>query len=133
MCDDHDGNTKHYYTFHYILDDKYNGTKQLSLQLEGSTDSFDPFLLTGWSGVVGNSRLDPDMVKGYTFEFNIDYQGSLSSFATGAITISDIETVEYNASIDAEVGDSICIPETGIAYNGFSPVFKKKEFVGARW
>jgi hypothetical protein len=130
-----EANTEHYYSFHYILGDLDNSTQQLYIQLEGSTDSFDPFWLTGWSGVLGNQKLDPQYLKGYIFEFSIDFQGNLSSTATGAITFADIEVIDYKIiSIDGdEWRNSTCVEEPGIAYNGFSPVFKKKEFVGARW
>ena len=135
QCDTPNGQTEHYYSFHYILADTNNATaKPLTIPLIGSTDLFNPFRLTGWSGELGNSVLDPQYLKGYSLEFNIDFQGNLSSFATGAITFSDLVADSFNLDVtNSSSSDAKCVREPGIAFNGSSSVFRKKEFVGDKW
>ncbi|CAB9521812.1 Nitrilase family, member 2 [Seminavis robusta] len=133
-CDTAGGDHERYYSFHYVLGAD-NATRQLSIQLEGSEDLFSPFKLTGWSGSRGNAQLDTGMLKGYTFEFDIDQYGDLWSYVTGSIAFSNIATVDSNNPSIADSNDTanaFCKFEKGIAFNGLSSVFRKKEFVGDR-
>jgi hypothetical protein len=61
------------------------------------------------------------------------------SIASGAIAFSDIAAVLTPENVDdgllPDEGDesSTCVEEPGIEFDGSSPVFTRKEFLGARW
>lgn len=60
------------------------------------------------------------------------------SIASGAITLSDIAAVLTPENVGDDLlpdeGDeSTCVEEPGIEFDGSSPVFTRKEFLGARW
>ena len=53
--------------------DKKGSWTTIDIPLKQNNNNFsnyDGFNLTGWTGVAGNSTLDLDKIKGFTFEFS---------------------------------------------------------------
>lgn len=100
-CDDW-LNLEHYYTFHYVLDEKAPRTTK-RMWLVGDTSLESSFSLTGWVGKNGNGHLDTSWISGFKFEININSQGDIGSFSRGAVELSDIN-----------VSKNISARETGI-------------------
>lgn len=82
--------TEYYYSFLYILDDE-PGWNQVKMPLV-SNASWDGngFNLTGWSGISGNSELDLDQIKGFSFEFSISGGGE-GDYSQGAVILDNME------------------------------------------
>jgi hypothetical protein len=85
------GETEYYYSFHYVLDDSTAGWHQIKIPMisNGSWDG-NGFNLTGWSGIAGNSTLDLDKIKGFSFEFSINGGGE-GDFVTGTVILDKME------------------------------------------
>mmetsp|Transcript_1372 Transcript_1372/g.1800 ORF Transcript_1372/g.1800 Transcript_1372/m.1800 type:complete len:1120 (-) Transcript_1372:1320-4679(-) len=59
-----------YYSFANILDDE-PGWKTFNIPFVASNTFDTPLVLTGWSGKLGNQRLDLDKISGFILEVNI--------------------------------------------------------------
>lgn len=82
--------TEYYYSFHYVLDnDPGWHTIKMPLVNNYSWDG-NGFNLTGWAGIGGNSYLDKDKIKGYSFEFSISGSGN-HDFTNGVMLIDDLK------------------------------------------
>lgn len=94
-CENHI-DMEHYYSFNHILDkeddddDVLNGWKEIRIPLRGSLNESSPFWNPGWEGVVGNSRLDSETLKGFKVEFNIDNVGGIGSNTSGVILLDQL-------------------------------------------
>ncbi|KAA3610097.1 MAG: T9SS C-terminal target domain-containing protein [Calditrichaeota bacterium] len=87
--------TEFYYSFHYILDNA-PGWNEIKMPLvdgraipELDEWGGEAFNRTGWSGVVGNDKLDKDKIKGFAFEFSISGDGN-GDVGMGAIILDHL-------------------------------------------
>ncbi|MDW7680058.1 MAG: sugar-binding protein [bacterium] len=84
---------EYYYSFHYILDAEPGWNKvQLPLIEDPNAWNGEAFNLTGWAGISGNVKLDPDKIKGFSFEFSISGGGD-GDHSTGTIIIDNLTLV----------------------------------------
>ena len=83
------GETEYYYSFQYILDNE-PGWNRIDIPLVNNYN-WDGmgFNLTMWSGIGGNSVLDKDKIKGYSFEFSINGAGD-GDYAQGSILLDKL-------------------------------------------
>lgn len=72
---------EYWYSVHDILDTESDWTK-VSLPLA------DGFERTGWKGITGNDQLDPDMIRGFEFEFFIN--STIGDVAQGTILLDHL-------------------------------------------
>ena len=88
-------NLENYYSFHYILDDDWSAAGQkLTVELRGSDNSSSPFWRPGWTGILGNNRLDPATIKGFRLELNVDSQGEVGSLVSGSVALGNLTTAD---------------------------------------
>jgi hypothetical protein len=91
-------NLETYYSFHYVLDNEPTsdsssaraGWQELQVDLLGDSIPESPFWRTGWSGQVGNDKLDANRIKGWRIEFSIDSQGDMDSSSTGSLLVDQL-------------------------------------------
>ncbi len=80
---------EYYYSFHYVLDSD-PGWNEIKMPIEaGDYWGGEGFNLTGWAGITGNSTLDKDKIKGWTFEFSISGAGD-RDFSEGQIVFDQM-------------------------------------------
>lgn len=82
-----------YYTFHNILDESDEVWREIRIPLRGDSDVESPFWRSGWSGTVGNNRLDANRLAGFKIEFSIDSQGDMNSSSSGDILLDQLACV----------------------------------------
>ena len=126
-----------WYSFNYILDDNLtnDGRGDIYLPFNGSTSPQTPFWLTGWSGEIGNSKLDISHIKGFTLELNIDSQGDVESYVTGAFDMFDLSAVSVENNQVDEAGSASsgrCVAETDLYIYENAGFFQRKEFLGSK-
>jgi hypothetical protein len=80
-----------WYSFNHILDDApgWHEIKIPFTGILGFTDNNAAFYLTGWAGLSGNSALNPERIKGFTFEFSISGSGA-GDVSAGTILIDNL-------------------------------------------
>ena len=138
QCDAYPGQAlENYYSFHYILDGAVGERGTITIPLVGTSDAQSPFYRTGWTGVVGNDRLDADAIRGFRLEINSDSAGGVGTLVSGIVALSNLSVVlsfTSGASIQPldELPEASCILEPDLLLSTVSSVFKKIEFVGSR-
>ncbi len=82
---------EYYYSFHKILD-AAAGWNEIKMPLiaDGNFWNGEGFNLTGWAGITGNSTLDLNKIKGYTYEFSINSSGTKGDFSKGTIVVDHL-------------------------------------------
>jgi len=91
-----------YYSFQAVLggidndndNDQDGAWKEIQVPLIGDDDPASPLYLPGWSGAIGNGRLDLNHLRGWDLEFNIDSQGDEGTSAQGSIAFKDMLCVQ---------------------------------------
>ena len=93
------GDMEYYYSFLYILDDE-PGWNKIAMPLADKRDDPNGFEQTGWYGIEGNNMFDPDMIKGFQFEFSMS--ASEGDIAMGSIVLDHLVlyTGEYNTDVE---------------------------------
>ncbi len=93
-------NMEFYYSFEYVLDEA-PGWHKFSIPLvDGRGDpnldewGGEAFNRTGWAGIPGNDKLDPDKLRGFAFEFSINGSGE-GDIGSGAITLDQMELTGF--------------------------------------
>ncbi|CAB9499064.1 activated protein kinase catalytic subunit alpha-1 [Seminavis robusta] len=122
-----------WYSFHYVLDDNVtnDGYGEMYVPLVADTEPGQPFWLTGWTGALGDRRMDPAIVKGVTLEFNVDSLGEMYDVFSGAIDVFNMSAVNvvYNETFGAS-NDGTCVMEPSLYLDETSPALKRVEFHG---
>ena len=128
-------NLENYYSFHYVLDGEGNAQMDISVELQGSSNSSSPFWRPGWTGQVGNDRLDKERLKGFRLELNLDSQGEVGSLVSGAVDLANLLAIVPTAGSD-DIGDtnetkdaSLCVTDPDLMFHIDLTLFKRKEFV----
>lgn len=119
-------NQERYYSFHSVLDKEGDG--MITIPLIASASAETPFWLTGWSGTVGNGKLDVDQLKGYTLEIVLDSGLSLGEYVQGAIAFQNMTAV---IATGPKVDDSMCVVEPGLFIREDDPTWTRVEFLGS--
>jgi hypothetical protein len=144
-CEMESSKSEKHYSFHSILDDDSSQQALLFIPLESSTEPGKSFWLTGWSGITGNSKLDPTHIKGYTFEFVLDSQLDFGETASGSVSLSHLSAVysprdegPLNCTVDdsgvciSPLYEGLSVAEPLLTIDVFSTTLRRIEFVGNR-
>lgn len=84
---------EYYYSFFYVLDAAAGWNKiQLPLTASSAAWNGEAFNQTGWAGIWGNSMIDANKIKGFSFEFSISGAGD-GDFSAGTIIFDKMTLV----------------------------------------
>lgn len=91
-----------YYSFHHVLEEPTGSNSRIQIELDGDSDPSSPFWRSGWVGVVGNDKLDPDQIKGYVWQIVVDGEGEINDITKGTVVLSNLAAsdIQRNATTD---------------------------------
>ena len=130
--------SERYYSFNPILDDMTtNGSQDLIIPLVGGDTPDNPFWLTGWSGISGNSKLDTSQLKGFFLEVVLDSQLEMGNLVVGQVQFRNMTMLTSfrsngsGTSTSQQAVNDQCREDPLLYLAEPMPTFKRFEFLGS--